>query len=100
MRKILLLTLLCMLMAGCHSKPQPTDPPATATENLMIGNPWKDYAALSEAEAACGLDFPLEETVAGSYKAETFRVLNGELLEVSYRDDRFPVTVRMQSGEG
>ena len=100
MRKILLLALLCIFMAGCHSDPPPTEPPETATENLTIGNPWKEYPTLSEAEAACGLDFPLEETVAGSYKAESFRVLNGELLEVSYRDDRYPVTVRMQAGEG
>ena len=100
MRKILLLTLLCMLLAGCHSDPQPTEIPETTTQNLMIGNPWKDYPSLEEAEAACGLDFPLEETVAGSYQAESFRVLKGELLEVSYRDDRFPVTVRMQAGEG
>ena len=100
MRYYWILTVICLLLAGCHSTPQTAESTEPTTQTLMLGNPWRDYITLAEAEAACGLDFPLEETVASSYHAESFRVLNGELMEVTYRDDSFTVTVRMQAGEG
>ena len=91
--------LLCLLLAGCGAAPVEVSP--TGTEIIsQLANPWKDYASLAEAEAACGLTFPIPETVAGSYVAEVFRVMNEELLEVRYRDGDFSVTVRMQAGEG
>ena len=98
--KNLLILLCCLLLTACAAPASPAEATETTEQNMMIGNPWKDYASLAEAEAACGLAFPLEETVAGNCIAETFRVLNGELLEVRYRDDAFEVTVRMQAGEG
>ena len=91
--------LLCLLLAGCSTKSEAFSAHSTDTFT-QIANPWKDYASLAEAEAACGLTFPIPETVAGSYVAEVFRVMNGELLEVRYRDGDFSVTVRMQAGEG
>lgn len=126
MKKVILLLLSSLLLAGCRSEtePVPETVPATETEvpavtetqtatespvlefttpyyeNVLLGNPWEDYTSLEEAEDACGLDFPLEEVVAGSYRAESCRVMNRELLEVTYRDDSFEVTVRMQAGEG
>lgn len=100
MKQTTLMLMVCLLLAGCHSVPQPPETTEATTQNLMIGNPWKDYASLEEAEAACGLDFPLDDVVVDSYQAESYRVLNGELMEVTYRDDIFEVTVRMQAGEG
>ena len=91
--------LLCLLLTGCSTKTAAFSAP-NAEAFTQIANPWKDYASLSEAEAACGLDFPMPETIADSYVAESFRVMNGELLEVHYRDGDFSVTVRMQAGEG
>ena len=91
--------LLCLLLAGCSTKSEAFSAHSTDTFT-QIANPWKDYASLAEAEAACGLTFPIPETVAGSYVAEVFQVMNGELLEVRYRDGDFSVTVRMQAGEG
>jgi len=99
MKKIPFLILLCLLITGCTAETAATDETVLPTESLQLGNPWKSYGSLEAAEAACGLDFPLEETVAGSYRAETFRVMNGELLEITYRDDSFDVTVRMKAGE-
>ena len=91
--------LLCLLLAGCGSTPMET--PHTTTEAItQLANPWKDYASLAEAEAACGLTFPMPEIIADSYIAESFRVMNEELLEVRYRDGDFSVTVRIQAGEG
>ena len=52
---------------------------------------------LAKTRAAFGS--MLEDVVADSYKAESYRVMNGELLEVTYRDDSFEVTVRMKAGE-
>lgn len=101
MRKMMILILVCLVMTACSEKSIPAETTATTTEvSTQLANPWKDYASLEEAEAASGLDFPMPETIAGSYAAESFRVMNGELLEVRYRDGEFPVTVRMQTGEG
>ena len=100
MKRIMLILMLCLLLAGCGSVAQIPETTEETAPMLQMGNPWKDYASLEEAEAASGLDFPLEDVVADSYQAETYRVLNGELMEVTYRDDSFEVTVRMQAGEG
>ena len=100
MKKGILMLMVCLLLAGCSSTAQIPETTEETAPMLQMGNPWKDYASLEEAEAACGLDFPLEDVVADSYQAETYRVMNGELLEVTYRDDSFEVTVRMQAGEG
>ena len=99
MKKTILLLMLCLLLAGCGTTAPPPETTADTAPIQQLGNPWKDYASLEEAEAACGLDFPLEDVVADSYTAETYRVLNGELMEVTYRDNTFEVTVRMQAGE-
>ena len=100
MKKTMLIFMVCLLLAGCGSTAQSPETTEETAPVLQMGNPWKDYASLEEAEAACGLDFPLEDVVANSYQAESYRVLNGALLEVTYRDDTFEVTVRMQAGEG
>ena len=101
MRKRILLILVCLIMTGCSKEafPAQTTTP-TAEVSTQLANPWKDYVSLEEAEAASGLDFPMPETIADSYVAESFRVMNSQLLEVRYRDGDFPVTVRMQTGEG
>ena len=101
MRKTMILILLCLILAGCGKQTAPTETSAPAEETaLRIANPWVSYDTLAEAESASELTFPLRETVAGSYIAESFRVMNGQLLEVVYRDDEFEVTVRMEAGEG
>ena len=101
MRKMIILILVCLMMTGCSEKAVPAETTAATTEPvLQIGNPWIDYVTLVEAEAACGLDFPMPETIADSYVAESFRVMNGQLLELKYLDDTFEVIVRMQAGEG
>ena len=100
MKQTMLILIICLLLAGCSSAAQIPETTEETAPMLQMGNPWKDYTSLEEAEAACGLDFPLEDVVADSYQAETYRVLNGELLEVTYRDYSFEVTVRMQAGEG
>ena len=98
MKKAILI-LLCLLLAGCASTEQSPETTAETAPILQLANPWKDFPSLEEAEAACGLDFPLEDVVVDSYKAESNRVMNGQLMEVAYRDNTFEVTVRMQAGE-
>lgn len=98
MKKAILILMVCLLLVGCSSTMQPPETTSETAPVLQLANPWKDYPSVTDAEAACGLDFPLEDVVAGSYKAESCRVLNGQLMEVTYRDDSFEVTVRMQAG--
>ena len=99
MKNAILFLMACLLLAGCSSTTQPPETTAETAPVIQMANPWEDYDSLEEAEAACGLDFPLEDVVADSYNAEFYRVMNGELLEVTYRDNVFEVTVRMQAGE-
>ena len=66
---------------------------------MQISNPWKSYETLLDAEHAVGFLLGIPETV-GTYTAETFRVLSGELLEVRYTDGENEVTVRKKAGEG
>jgi hypothetical protein len=94
----LFLSLICCIsLSGCGKEAEPTVSPTAGA--LQMGNPWVNYETLQEAQAAVGFTFPLPETVEGSYVAEEFRVCNGELLEVVYRDDTFEITVRMKAGE-
>ncbi len=98
--RILLLLFCTMLLTGCASAPLSAPGTEPSSEPMMqIGNPWVDYDTLKEAEESCGLTFPLPLTVAGSYTAQSFRVMNGELLEVVYQDGESEVTVRMCPGE-
>ena len=94
-----IILVLSVLLAGCHSAPDPTEAP---TPQLQIGNPWKSYESMADAEAATGLDFPIPEEITDLYIAESFRVMNNALIEVTYRDvadGNCEVTVRMKSGE-
>ena len=92
---ILLLAAVLCLLAGCAKEAEPE--PVT-----MIGNPWKDFASLAEAEEMIGFSLDLPETVGTSYEAEVFRVMNGAatVLEVTYRDGNTAITVRKSPGEG
>ncbi|MDO5401550.1 MAG: hypothetical protein Q4F17_11365 [Eubacteriales bacterium] len=89
MKKAILLLALCLLLCGC-GKQAPAELP----------NPWVDYDTLAQAQEAVGFTLELPETVEGSYTAQRFRVMNGELLEVVYIDGDFSVTVRKMAGEG
>ena len=94
-----MLLVLSLLLTGCGTAPQPTEAPAP---QLQIGNPWKNYESMADAEAASGLDFPIPEEITDLYIAESFRVMNNALIEVTYRDlagGDSEVTVRMKAGE-
>lgn len=102
MKKLLFILMLtgCLLAAAaCGSAqkdPAPVkgDAPAPTTQ---IANPWVSYETLAQAAEASSLSLP--ETV-GAYQAKVFRVMNSQLLEVTYRDGDSKVTVRVCSGEG
>ena len=98
-KTIFLFVLCACMLAACGKTAEDPAPTTDSAGFVQIGNPWVEYDTLAEAEAAVGFSFPLEETVEGSYIAEAFRVCNGELLEVIYRDDTFKVIVRMKAGE-
>ena len=100
MKKTIPLLLVCLILTGCSSTTQPSETTVDTSPILQLANPWTEYLSLAEAEVACGLVFPMPEIIAESYVTESFRVMDGQLLEVKYRDGDFPVTVRMQAGEG
>ncbi len=67
--------------------------------NSQIANPCVQYDTLQEAEAVCGFELTLPETVSSAY----YRVISGQLMEVIVRNtaDGLEVyRVRKANGEG
>lgn len=97
MRKLIIVILVCAaILTGCG--PNPTAEATEPAGQVQIGNPWKSYDTLDDAQTASGLVFPLPEEIDG-YTAEVYRVMNGSLLEVQFRSGESEMTVRMQAGE-
>ncbi len=88
---ILCLVLVCTAAFGCNKKED--------AGNVQLGNPWKTYDTLAEAEKAAGFEFGIPETF-GNYTACVFRVMTNSLIEVTYKCGDLEVTVRKQAGEG
>ena len=94
MRKfIFLLMLIALLICGCGKQ-------EIQSQTTFIGNPWSDWASMAEAEAAVGFPFGLPEVLGESFTATAYRTMNGELMEVIYRDGDSEIRVRKQVGEG
>lgn len=91
--KALILLIFALFLSACAISATPATEP-----NLQIGNPWKSYDFMTEAVDICGLAFPLPEKV-GDFTADSYRVMNAQLLEVIYRFGEDAVIVRMQAGE-
>ena len=91
---VLCFILISAVLFGCGTKEKVQD-----TGNMQLGNPWKSFDTLVEAEKSAGTALGLPETIA-DFTASDFRVMNGALLEVTYRSEGTEVTVRKQAGEG
>lgn len=97
MRKLFpIICIFLLLLSACGTNPvnEATEPAG----QLQLANPWKGYTSMAEAESASSLDFPIPETIANVYTAQVFRVMNGSLMEVTYKNDESEITVRMQAG--
>ena len=67
--------------------------------NSQIANPCVEYDTLQEAEAVCGFELTLPETVSSAY----YRVISGQMMEVIVRNDADGMEVyriRKASGAG
>ena len=101
MKRILIMILLCcniiFLLVGCGNSKY-----AQKEEEQVVetANPWTEWASIEETEKATSLTLGLPKVIAGSYVADEFRTMNGELIEVVYHDDDIEVCVRKQKGEG
>ena len=98
MKKYVVLLIILLLFTGCGASGEPVET-TEAPQTLQLANPWVRYDSLEEAEAAVGFPFGMALEI-GTFRAESFRVMSGKLLEVGYRDGDFTVTVRKQPGEG
>ena len=67
--------------------------------DLWFDHRWRECETLKEAEKTAGFSLGLTETIAGSYVAESYRVLEGGVLEVVYRDEEYEVCVRKMVGK-
>ena len=90
-RRWLLCILLCFTLFACGKKEAPP--------TVQMGNPWQSYATLEEAEAVAGFTLNLPNEI-GDYTAQSFSVMNGELLQAVYQKDDTQITIRKQAGEG
>lgn len=99
MRRVFSLLFICLvLLSGCMAKTVQEE--SAPVGQLQIANPWKSYNTLADAEGACGLTYPVPGNIPAGYTAESYRVMNGSLLEVTYRNGDTEITVRMQAGSG
>lgn len=93
-----MLLILLLTLTGCGRTEE--QPKTTETAHtVQLANPWVSYDILTEAEKAVGFSLNMPETIE-AFRAESFRVMNGALLEVRYRDGVYEVIVRTQLGEG
>ena len=100
MRKIciiLVALVLSMLFLGCAIT---DDTQQSDHANAELPNPWDEWSSLDDAEKAVGFEFGLPAVITDSYKSDSFRTLNNELIEVVYHDGKYEVTIRQQKGEG
>lgn len=101
MKKLILMVLLCLafplLLIGCGKENTAAEETA---QTAQIGNPWKEWSTLKEAENAVAFSFGLPEVIAQRYTVSEVRTMLDELLEVRYRDGEYEVCVRKQKGEG
>lgn len=97
----LILTGCLLAISACGRAQQDPVPVKDGTPSSVpttqMANPWVGYETLEQAVEASSLSLP--ESV-GAYRAEVFRVMSGQLLEVTYCDGDSEVTVRVCSGEG
>ena len=94
---ILIALILSVFILGCSMT---DDTQQSEQAYAELTNPWDEWKTLEEAEKAVGFEFGLPTVMTDSYKAESFKTLNDELIEVVYRDDDYEVIVRKQKGEG
>lgn len=94
---ILIALILSVFILGCSMT---DDTQQSEQAYAELPNPWDEWKTLEEAEKAVGFEFGLPTVITDSYKAESFKTLNDELIEVVYRDDDYEVTIRKQKGEG
>ena len=97
MKKLISVLLICLILFSACVKNAPAETTAPVGQT-QLANPWKSYESLAEAESASELTFPVSETIPEGYVAESYRVMRGSLLEVTYQNGETKITVRMQSG--
>ena len=71
-----------------------------APQTAQIGNPWKQWSSIAEAEKATEFPFGLPEVIGEKDVSDGFRTMNGELMEVIYHFEDYEVIVRKSLGEG
>lgn len=98
MKKACICFLVMLALSGCAA-PRETPRATEPVHTVQMANPWSGHSTLMEAEAAAGFSLSMPEQI-GSMEADSFRVLEGRLLEVGYCDEEYTVTVRKQLGEG
>lgn len=103
MKKILPIALIIMLivtMTGCAiNKTQQNFDQEIDSNVTMIGNPWKDYDSIEDAEAAVGFELNINPKIA-NYEISSIRTMNNIMLEVVYSNGNNQVIVRKQHQEG
>lgn len=100
MKRIVTIIICLTVLLGLIGCGAPTAEKPEETHTVRIANPWSSWSSVAEAEAAVGFSFGLPDVIAECYHAESFRTMNGELMEVVYRCGDFTVCVRKQKGEG
>ncbi len=89
---IIALVLIAILMTACGKKKK-------KEYEAEVGNPFKDYETLAEAETAAGVTFAELPAVEG-YDQMVYRASENEMLEVIYKDAKDNEGLRIRKAKG
>ena len=88
---------LVFALSACVSKTE-----KQASTEDQIPNPWHSFETLKSAEEYAGYELGIPETIADTYKAVSYSVMDGEktILQVHYQDEDFEVIIRKSRDVG
>ena len=91
MKKILLMSLLCLAIIACGKKEEAKQDPAEATnitqeQDYGVPNPYEIVDTLEEASKIAGFDLSVPATY-GDYKKQVIQAIEDDMIEVIYFEE-------------
>ena len=105
MKKILLMSLLCLAIIACGKKEETKQETTTETTNVTqeqdygVPNPYEIVDTLDEASKIAGFTLSVPETY-GDYKKQVIQAIEDDMIEVIYFNDTDSEGLRIRKAKG